>query len=148
MNLFKESGLKVEILSAIEKLGYESPTEIQKQTIPFLLNETRDLIALAQTGTGKTAAFGLPILHQIDEDAQYTQAIILCPTRELCLQIARDIEKYADSMPKIRSLAVYGGSSITEQIRALKKHPQIIIGTPGRLNDMIRRKAMNLSKIS
>ncbi|MCB9202621.1 MAG: DEAD/DEAH box helicase [Flavobacteriales bacterium] len=148
MNLFTEAGLREELLTAITKLGYETPTEIQKESIPFILNEDRDLIALAQTGTGKTAAFGLPILHQIDENDRRTQALILCPTRELCLQITRDIQTFAENLPQINTLAVYGGSSITEQIRALKKHPQIIIGTPGRLNDMIRRKAINLSQIN
>lgn len=147
MNLFTESELKFQIIDSITEIGYQTPTEIQKLTIPFLLKKKQDLIALAQTGTGKTAAFGLPLIHQIDENASYTQAIILCPTRELCLQITRDIQIYTSKMPHIRSLAVYGGSSIIEQIRELKKHPQIIIGTPGRLNDMIRRKVMNLSKI-
>lgn len=147
MNLFTESGLKLELLSSITEIGYQIPTEIQKLTIPFLLKEKQDLIALAQTGTGKTAAFGLPILHQINEESIYVEAIILCPTRELCLQITRDILRYSSNIPKIRSLAVYGGSSITEQIRFLKKNPQIVIGTPGRLNDMIRRKVLNLSQI-
>lgn len=147
MNLFTEFGLKLQLISSINEIGYQTPTEIQKLTIPFLLKEKKDLIALAQTGTGKTAAFGLPILHQINEDANYIEAIILCPTRELCLQITRDILIYSSHIPKIRSLAVYGGSSITEQIRFLKKNPQIVIGTPGRLNDMIRRKVLNLSRI-
>lgn len=147
MNLFTESGLKLQLISAITEIGYQIPTDIQKLTIPFLLKEKQDLIALAQTGTGKTAAFGLPILHQINEDSSNIEAIILCPTRELCLQITRDIVIYSSHIPKIRSLAVYGGSSITEQIRYLKKKPQIVIGTPGRLNDMIRRKVLNLSRI-
>lgn len=147
MNLFTKFELKSQIIDSINEIGYKIPTEIQNLTIPFLLKEKKDLIALAQTGTGKTAAFGLPLLHQINENANHTQIIVLCPTRELCLQITRDISKYASNIPKIRSLAVYGGSSISEQIRELKKHPQIIIGTPGRLNDMIRRKALNLCKI-
>lgn len=147
MNLFTEYELKSQIIDVITEIGYQNPTEIQKLTIPFLLKEKRDLIALAQTGTGKTAAFGLPLIHQIDENAKYTQAIVLCPTRELCMQISRDISTYASKINKIRSLAIYGGANIIPQINELKKQPQIIIGTPGRLNDMIRRKIMNLSKI-
>lgn len=147
MNLFTESGLKEQIIDAITEIGYENPTEIQKLVIPFLLRNKQDLIALAQTGTGKTAAFGLPLLNQIDQHKTYTQLLILCPTRELCLQITRDIKNYGSKIEKIRSLAVYGGTSISDQINNLKKQPQIIIGTPGRVNDMLRRKVMNLSKI-
>ncbi len=147
MNLFSESNLSPDILKAVGELGFETPTEIQKQTIPFILTDTRDMIALAQTGTGKTAAFSLPILDMIDEASRKIQLLVLCPTRELCLQIAKDIKNYSKYMPNLKSTAVYGGSSITDQIRSLREKPQIIIGTPGRVIDMINRKALDFSEI-
>jgi len=147
MNLFTQTDLSPNILKAIGELGYENPTEIQKQTIPFILSDTRDLIALAQTGTGKTAAFSLPILDMIDEDSRKIQLLVLCPTRELCLQIAKDIKTYSKYMPNIKSVAVYGGSSIVDQIKSLREKPQIIIGTPGRVIDLIKRKALDFSAI-
>ncbi|MCW3161364.1 DEAD/DEAH box helicase [Chryseobacterium oryctis] len=147
MNLFTETNLSPDILKAIGELGYESPTEIQKQTIPFILSDIRDLIALAQTGTGKTAAFSLPILDMIDETSRKIQLLVLCPTRELCLQIAKDIKNYSKYMQNIKTTAVYGGSSIMEQIRSLKDKPQIIVGTPGRVIDLINRKALDFSAI-
>jgi len=147
MNLFTQTDLSPNILKAIGELGYENPTEIQKQTIPFILSDTRDLIALAQTGTGKTAAFSLPILDTIDEDSRKIQLLVLCPTRELCLQIAKDIKTYSKYMPNIKSVAVYGGSSIVDQIKSLREKPQIIIGTPGRVIDLIKRKALDFSTI-
>lgn len=148
MNLFSESNLSPEIIKAIGELGYEQPTEIQKQTIPFISSDIRDLIALAQTGTGKTAAFSLPILDMIDDNSRKIQLLVLCPTRELCLQISKDIKNYTKYLPNVKSVAVYGGSSITEQMRALKGKPQIIVGTPGRVIDLIDRKALDFSEIS
>ncbi|MFB9121355.1 DEAD/DEAH box helicase [Bergeyella porcorum] len=148
MNLFTETNLSPEILKAVGELGYVSPTEIQKQTIPFISSDIRDLIALAQTGTGKTAAFSLPILDMIDDGSRKIQLLVLCPTRELCLQITKDIKNYTKYLPNIKTTAVYGGSSITEQIRSLKGKPQIIVGTPGRVIDLINRKALDFSEIS
>jgi ATP-dependent RNA helicase DeaD len=147
MNLFTEANLSPELLKAIGELGFETPTEIQKQTIPFILSESRDLIALAATGTGKTAAFSLPILDMIDDESRKIQLLTLCPTRELCLQITKDIKNYAKYFPNIKTVAVYGGSSITEQIRNLREKPQIIVGTPGRVIDLIKRKSLNFSEI-
>ncbi|MDO4764071.1 MAG: DEAD/DEAH box helicase [Flavobacteriaceae bacterium] len=147
MNLFSESGLSPEIIKAVSELGYESPTEIQKQTIPFILSDIRDLIALAQTGTGKTAAFSLPILDMIDDTSRKIQLLVLAPTRELALQITKDVKNYTKYLPNIKTVAVYGGSSITEQIRSLREKPQIIIGTPGRVIDLINRKALDFSQI-
>ncbi|MFN3021104.1 DEAD/DEAH box helicase [Soonwooa sp.] len=147
MKLFSESSLSPDILKAIGEMGYESPTEIQKQTIPFILSDIRDLIALAQTGTGKTAAFSLPILDMIDETSRKIQLLVLCPTRELCLQITKDIKNYTKYLPNIKTTAVYGGSSIMEQIRSLRDKPQIIVGTPGRVIDLINRKALDFSSI-
>ena len=147
MNLFSESGLSPEIIKAVSELGYESPTEIQKQTIPFILSDIRDLIALAQTGTGKTAAFSLPILDMIDDTSRKIQLLVLAPTRELALQIAKDIKNYTKYLPNVKTVAVYGGSSITDQIRNLRDKPQIIVGTPGRVIDLINRKALDFSNI-
>ena len=147
MNLFTETNLSPEILKAIGELGYESPTEIQKQTIPFISSDIRDLIALAQTGTGKTAAFSLPILDMIDDTSRKIQFLVLCPTRELCLQITKDIKNYSKYLPNIKTVAVYGGSSINDQIRSLREKPQIIVGTPGRVIDLINRKSLDFSNI-
>ncbi|RQP10875.1 MAG: DEAD/DEAH box helicase [Chryseobacterium sp.] len=147
MNLFTETDLSPEILKAVGELGFTAPTEIQKQTIPFILSDIRDLIALAQTGTGKTAAFSLPILDMIDDSSRKIQLLVLCPTRELCLQIAKDIKSYSKYMSGVKTTAVYGGSSITEQIRSLREKPQIIVGTPGRVIDLIGRGALDFSQI-
>ena len=146
MNLFTESNLSPDIIKAIGELGYEQPTEIQKQTIPFIQSDFRDLIALA--ATGKTAAFSLPILDMIDDTSRKIQLLVLCPTRELCLQIAKDIKNYTKYLPNIKTTAVYGGSSIVEQIRSLKEKPQIIVGTPGRVIDLLGRKALDFSAIN
>lgn len=148
MNLFTESNLSPEILQAIGDLGFVEPTEIQKQTIPFIQTNIRDLIALAATGTGKTAAFSLPILDMIDDSSRKIQLLVLCPTRELCLQITKDIKNYTKYLKNIKTTAVYGGSSIMDQIRSLKEKPQIIVGTPGRVIDLINRKALDFSAIS
>lgn len=147
MNLFTESNLSPEILQAIGEMGFEKPTEVQKQSIPFILSDDRDLIALAQTGTGKTAAFSLPILDMIDAESRKIQFLVLCPTRELCLQITKDIKNYSKYTKNIKTTAVYGGSSITDQIRSLRDKPQIIVGTPGRVIDLINRKALDFSEV-
>lgn len=144
---FNETGLKPEILKAIAEMGFENPTPIQEQTIPHLINSTQDLVALAQTGTGKTAAFGLPLLHNISMQTRDIQGLVLCPTRELCLQITRDLENYSKYMTGLKTIAVYGGADITKQIRELKSGGQIVVGTPGRVNDLIRRKVLNVSAI-
>ncbi len=147
MNLFTESNLSAEVLQAIGDLGFVEPTEIQKQTIPFISTDIRDLIALAATGTGKTAAFSLPILDMIDDNSRKIQLLVLCPTRELCLQITKDIKNYTKYLKNIKTTAVYGGSSIMDQIRSLRDKPQIIVGTPGRVIDMIGRKALDFSEV-
>lgn len=143
---FKELNLKEEILSAIEELGYEFPMPVQEKVIPFMLEENRDLIALAQTGTGKTAAFGLPILEMTDANSKHVQALILSPTRELCIQIAKDLDDYAKNT-SIKTIAIYGGEEIRIQLRQLNQNPQIIVATPGRLIDMIERKKIHLGHI-
>ena len=149
MNLtFSDLSLQAQILKGLEDLGFEQPTPIQAQAIPYLLESEGDLIALAQTGTGKTATFSLPILNQIDTDEKTVQAIILTPTRELCLQICRDIESFSKYMPKVSTLAVYGGTGIREQIRALDKGVQIVVGTPGRTLDLIERRKLKLGNVS
>ncbi len=148
MKTFEELGVAPEILQAIQELGYEYPMPVQEQVIPYLLQGTNtDLIALAQTGTGKTAAFGLPILQQIDIKNKQPQALILCPTRELCLQIAGDLSDYSKYIDGLRVLPVYGGSSIESQINTLKKGVHIVVATPGRLVDLINRKTVKLGGI-
>ena len=128
-------------------MGYESPMPVQEEVIPFLLGEDNDVIALAQTGTGKTAAYGLPILQKIDVDACYPQALVLCPTRELCLQIADDLNDYSKYIDHLRVQPVYGGSSIESQIKALKRGVHVVVATPGRLIDLMNRKTVNLSAV-
>jgi len=147
MKNFKDTGLNSDLLKAVEELGFETPTPIQVKTIPHLLSSTQDLIALAQTGTGKTAAFGLPSLQMTDVNDKSPQTIVLCPTRELCLQIAKDFSTYSKYTKGIGVVAVYGGASIDTQIRALNKGAQIIVGTPGRTNDLIRRRRLKLGNI-
>ena len=147
MELYEEGGLlSTEILQAIKELGFEKPTEIQSQAIPFLLNETRDLIGLAQTGTGKTAAFGLPLISQIDFSKNVPQALVICPTRELCLQIERDLTNYGKYLP-LQTVAVYGGADIVRQIKKIQSGVHIVVATPGRLVDIISRKKVDLSKV-
>ncbi|MBO6211391.1 MAG: DEAD/DEAH box helicase [Algoriella sp.] len=148
MITFKELGLQEDILTAIEKMGFVTPSPIQEKAIPQILTSKQDVIALAQTGTGKTAAFGLPILNNLSTESQSVQAIILCPTRELCLQIAKEIETFATDMRGVRVQAVYGGADITKQIRGLKDNPQIVVGTPGRTMDLIKRKALKINDIT
>ncbi len=147
MNAFEALGLNEQLVQAVADLGFETPTEIQEKAIPVLLSGTTDFIGLAQTGTGKTAAFGLPLLQLIDEDQRHPQALIVCPTRELCLQITNDLETYKKHSRKISTEAVYGGASIMMQIRNLKKGVHIVVATPGRLIDLIERKAIDLQKV-
>jgi len=147
MNTFADTGLQEDVLKAVQELGFESPTPIQAQTIPHLLTSSQDLMGFAQTGTGKTAAFGLPLVHLADEEVQRPQALILCPTRELCLQITRDIEGFSKYRRRVRTVAVYGGASIGQQIKAIAKGAQIVVGTPGRMRDLIERKKLDLSQI-
>jgi ATP-dependent RNA helicase DeaD len=146
MQTFKETGLRSEILKSLDQMGFEVPTPIQSQTIPYILESTNDLIALAQTGTGKTAAFGLPVLNKIDLSQNEIQSIVLCPTRELCLQIASDIERFSSNM-QVSIVAVYGGEPIYRQIGALKKGCHMVVGTPGRVNDLINREKLDLSTV-
>jgi len=147
MKTFNETGLQEEILKAIHELGFEKPTPIQAETIPHLLNSHQDLMALAQTGTGKTAAFGLPTIQKINVKSKKPQAIILAPTRELCLQITRDIEKYAKYIKGLKVVPVYGGANIETQINALKKGAQVVVATPGRAKDLINRGKLKLNEI-
>ncbi|WP_457611221.1 DEAD/DEAH box helicase [Lutibacter sp.] len=147
MSTFKELGLNSNIIKALTDLGYENPTEIQLKAIPQVLASKEDLKAFAQTGTGKTAAFSLPILEQIDTKSKDTQAIILSPTRELALQIATNIAEFSKYIDGFRTTAVYGGTNIDEQIRKLKKGVHIVVGTPGRTVDLINRKQLKLSNV-
>lgn len=145
---FTDLGLNNYILKAIQELGFENPTEIQQKSIPVLLESNKDYIGLAQTGTGKTAAFGLPLINSIDVANQTTQALVLCPTRELCLQIMAELTKYAKYIPQLVIAPVYGGTDIVKQIRTLKRGAHIIVGTPGRLIDHIERRTVDLSTIT
>ena len=145
--IFSETELNKNIQKAIIDLGFETLTPIQQEVIPYLLENETDLIALAQTGTGKTAAFGLPVLHKIEVERKLPQTIILCPTRELCLQIAKDMESYAKYTKGLKITAVYGGASIMPQIKSLKSGTQIVVGTPGRVIDLINRKSLRLQDI-
>ncbi len=147
MKTFEELGVAANIRKAIEEMGYENPMPVQEEVIPYLLGETKDIIALAQTGTGKTAAFGLPLLQKTNVKENVPQALILCPTRELCLQIAGDLADYSRYVDGLRVLPVYGGSSIDSQIKALKRGVQIIVATPGRLIDLINRNTVKLDKV-
>lgn len=147
MITFEETGLNRDILSAIKDLGFESPTPVQEKAIPALLESEKDLIALAQTGTGKTAAFGLPIIQQIDVDNNNIQSLILCPTRELCMQITNDLNSYSTKVKNLEILAVYGGANIQPQIKSLKKGVHIVVATPGRAIDLIKRKILKISSI-
>ena len=143
---FKELNLKEEILSAIEELGFESPMPVQEKVIPFMLENDADLVALAQTGTGKTAAFGLPILNMIDPNLKQVQALVLSPTRELCIQISNDLKNFS-KFQKTRVVPVYGGEDIRTQLKQLDSTPQIIVATPGRLIDLIDRGKIKLENI-
>ncbi|MDB4900953.1 MAG: ATP-dependent helicase DeaD, partial [Mucilaginibacter sp.] len=139
--------IRHDIVNAISELGFENPTPIQEQSIPVLLTGSNDFVGLAQTGTGKTAAFGLPLLELLDFEENYPQALILCPTRELCLQITNDIKNYAKKMGNVNVVAVYGGANISDQLRQIKRGVQIVVATPGRMLDIINRKAIDFSKV-
>ncbi len=147
MNKFKEMGICQPLLDSIEDLGFKEPMPIQSKVIPIILERQGDLVGLAQTGTGKTAAFGLPLIQNTDEREKSIKKLILCPTRELCVQVAGDLTDYARYLKKIHILAIYGGANIEEQIRRLKKGPQIIVATPGRLLDLMNRKKVDISVI-
>ncbi|MBN1252217.1 MAG: DEAD/DEAH box helicase [Bacteroidales bacterium] len=147
MQNFEDSGLKPEIIKAVKELNFENLTPIQEKTIPHMLGSDKDLVALAQTGSGKTAAFGLPIIEKLDLNSKNTQALILSPTRELCMQITNDLKSYSKYIGSINVVPVYGGTSIDTQIRELKKGAQIVVGTPGRTNDLIRRKVLKLNNL-
>ncbi len=147
MNAFKELGLEDHLVQAITDLGFETPSEVQEKTIPLLLDEDRDLVALAQTGTGKTAAFGFPMIQKIDINSRTTQGLILSPTRELCLQITNEMKLYGKHCKGLNVTAIYGGASITDQANQVKRGAQIIVATPGRMKDMISRRLVDISKI-
>ena len=147
MNKFEQLGLNESLLLAIKDLGFENPSEVQEKAIPVLLEQNTDLVALAQTGTGKTASFGFPLIQKIDAENRNTQALILSPTRELCLQITNEIKLYSKYIKGLHTVAVYGGASITEQAREVKRGAQIIVATPGRMQDMINRGLVNIKNI-
>ncbi|PWK17959.1 DEAD/DEAH box helicase [Xanthomarina spongicola] len=147
MSTFQDLGLNEDLLHAITDLGFETPSEVQEKAIPILLESETDLVALAQTGTGKTAAFGFPMLQKIDIDSRTTQGLILSPTRELCLQITNEMKQYGKYCKGLNVVAIYGGSSITDQAREVKRGAQIIVATPGRMKDMISRRLVDISKI-
>jgi ATP-dependent RNA helicase DeaD len=144
---FKELGLREEIITAVDELGFEEAMPIQEKSIPFIKNESKDLVALAQTGTGKTAAFGLPILDSIDENLRATQALVIAPTRELCVQISNDLKNFSKHIKGMKIVPVYGGENIITQLRQLDVTPQIVVATPGRLIDLMKRKKVDLSGI-
>ena len=147
MNPFSTLGIRHDIVNAIAELGFENPTPIQEQAIPVLLSGSNDFVGLAQTGTGKTAAFGLPLLELLDFEKNHPQALILCPTRELCLQITNDINNYAKNVKNVNVVAVYGGANISDQLRQIRRGVQIVVATPGRMLDIINRKAIDFSEV-
>ena len=148
MGNFKDLGVNKGLLQAVEEMGFVSPTAVQELAIPYLLNGKKDLIALAQTGTGKTAAFGLPCIQHVDRKVKDVQTIVLCPTRELCIQISMDLMKFAKHLDYVKIVAVYGGTSIENQIKSMKKGVQIIVGTPGRTKDLINRRVLKLDIVN
>ena len=147
MNRFEELGISERVIRAITELGFVAPTPIQEQAIPLILKQNKDLVALAQTGTGKTAAFGLPLTQLVDFDKRNVQALILCPTRELCLQITNDIKAYTKFIPNANITAIYGGASIDGQARDIRKGSQIVVATPGRMVDMIERRLVDIKMV-
>lgn len=147
MTSFSSFSLREELTQAISDLGFETPTPIQQKVIPTLLSEPIDIIGLAQTGTGKTAAFGLPLLHHVDIAVKQVQCLVLSPTRELCMQIQEEMSKYGARMRGLRITAVYGGMPIAAQIRELRSNPQVVVATPGRLIDLLERKAISLDDV-
>ncbi|RRN77351.1 DEAD/DEAH box helicase [Pseudoxanthomonas sp. SGD-10] len=148
MNPFNELGIRHDIVNAITELGFTNPTPIQESAIPVLLSGSNDFVGLAQTGTGKTAAFGLPLLELIDNTKNHPQALVLCPTRELCLQISNDLKKFSKNLQNVNVVAVYGGANIVNQLREIKRGVQIVVATPGRMLDIINRKAIDFSKVN
>ncbi|HNB82729.1 MAG TPA: DEAD/DEAH box helicase, partial [Chitinophagaceae bacterium] len=148
MQEFANMGLQQALIDAVSELGFETPTEIQEKAIPVFLRRETDLVALAQTGTGKTASFGLPILHHLNVASRFPQALVIAPTRELCLQITNDMKNYSKYLKGVHIVAVYGGSSISTQIRELKSGAQIVVATPGRLIDLLDRKALKLDQVN
>ena len=147
MTTFQQMGLKQEVLSALDAMGFEQPTSIQAKAIPQIISSTQDLIGRAQTGTGKTGAFGIPILNNLDLKSDHVQALILCPTRELCLQITKEIQNFAQHLPMVKVVPVYGGSSMDTQVFALRNKAQIVVATPGRALDLVNRKKLKLEQL-
>ena len=147
MSTFSELGIRPEILAALTDLGFETPTPVQEKAIPHMLSSEKDVVALAQTGTGKTAAFGIPLMHNIDPATRAVQALVLAPTRELCVQITRDFENFSKHLPGVKCVPVYGGANIREQIRGLQRGANVVVATPGRLIDLIDRQAIDLSHV-
>ena len=147
MTTFQSLGLGDVFLQAIADLGFQQPSEVQQKTIPLLLQQETDIVSLAQTGTGKTAAFGFPMLQKINVESRTTQGLILSPTRELCLQITQELKLYGKYLKGLNVVAIYGGASITDQARQIKNGAQIIVATPGRMKDMIGRGMIDISKI-
>jgi len=147
MALFEEMGLNDSLLKAVHDLGFVNPTPVQEKVIPRILDDTSDLIALAQTGTGKTAAFGLPLIQMAEISDQSIQALILCPTRELCMQITNDLKDFSKHTKGFKVVPVYGGASVEPQIKSIKKGAHIVVGTPGRMLDLIKRKVVKVGNI-
>jgi len=148
MNKFEELGLNAQIVDAVKDMGFESPSAVQEQAIPILLEQETDLVALAQTGTGKTAAFGFPLIQKINAESKKTQGLILSPTRELCLQITNELKNYSKYIPQLSTVAIYGGASISDQARQVRRGAQIIVATPGRMKDMVGRGMIDITDIS
>uniref|UniRef100_UPI0030DAEE8F DEAD/DEAH box helicase n=1 Tax=uncultured Planktosalinus sp. TaxID=1810935 RepID=UPI0030DAEE8F len=147
MTNFTDLGLNEAILRAVADMGFETPSEVQEKTIPILLSKETDMVSLAQTGTGKTAAFGFPLIQKINASSRTTQGLILSPTRELCLQITNELKNYSKYISGLNIVAIYGGASINDQARDIKRGAQIIVATPGRMKDMISRGMIDISKI-
>jgi ATP-dependent RNA helicase DeaD len=147
MQKFQDLGLNESLVNAISDMGFKEPSEVQEKAIPILLSKETDLVALAQTGTGKTAAFGFPLIQKINAEKKFTQGLILSPTRELCLQITNEIKLYSKYIKGLNTVAIYGGASITEQASQIKRGAQIVVATPGRMKDMIGRNMVDISKI-
>ena len=146
--LFSELPLKPELLKAIEELGFTQPTQVQEKSIPLLIEEDRDLIGLAQTGTGKTAAFGLPMIHRIDVKKNIVQGLVIAPTRELCVQISNDFKAFSKFIKCLSVATIYGGASMDKQSREIRSGAQIVVATPGRLMDMMKRRMIKINNVS
>src|SRR5690554_942508 len=147
MTQFEQLGLDRELLNAINDMGFQTPSEVQQKAIPILLERDTDLVALAQTGTGKTAAFGFPLIQKINIQNKETQALILSPTRELCLQITNELKNYSKYHPGLHVVAIYGGASISDQAKQIQRGAQIVVATPGRMQDMVNRRMVDISAI-